>query len=149
MKSLIMYSVGFVVLSSALIGDWQSYNISSILDDNPFKNILNLALGSFLQEIGKEFFSNCDWHITKVHTIEGQLVNGINYRVKVNIENSEGQQHIVTWIINYQPEKNESTLLSWEIENSYFENIDHQEKALMFRNNNFEGKSLKIPVFFK
>jgi len=129
MKYLSLFITTLATFCFAMIGDWQSYDISNLSHDASLKNTLDTTLELLLQENENDFPSGSNWHITKVYSIEMQLVNGINYRFKVGISNLEGKGLIVTWIVNSQPWKDQNKVLSWQIDNNTQNDTVAQESS--------------------
>jgi len=74
---------------------------------------------------GNGLLSSELWTVSKVVSVQTQIVAGINYQILAEVTNSGGQSMYMLWTVNEEPWNNKYTLTSYQVEQENMRNLQN------------------------
>jgi len=98
----------------ATVGGWKELTGSqlSATENQVLAGAIKAAMETLSQ--GAEFASQ-GWAVQRIISVQTQVVAGMNYKIKVQLVNAEGQTQQMEWVVYCQPWSNTFTLTSSQI----------------------------------
>jgi len=95
--------------SFATTGGWTSGNIN----DAEVQDAVSAAMTKLTSSNG--LLASGDWQVSKVMSVETQVVAGVNYKILAQVQDATGQTQNIVFNVYYQPWTNSYTLESYQV----------------------------------
>jgi uncharacterized protein Veg len=112
---------------STLVGGWSDVDLSEVENDEQIQSLMNYGAEYVAQKaIDDNEIPDTAYEVAEIYSVQRQVVNGLNYRFEVKLDNGEGTTVNATYVVWYQASSNTREVTSWQYHSSVKE-LDCQD----------------------